>query len=252
MFPANGRRPAGFRRKEEPVLEARGLTAGYGSIPVVHDLDLSVRPGEVVALLGVNGAGKTTTVRALAGEMKPLRGEVWFNGQKTTMPLHRRAGHGMRYITEERSVFMELSVADNLRLGGQARGDCLALFPELERLLPRRAGLLSGGEQQMLTLARSLAAEPAVLLADELSLGLAPLVLERLLRAVRAAADRGSAVLLVEQHVRDALEVADRAYVLSHGRIALQGDAADLRGRIGEIEQTYLANAELAVDANER
>lgn len=231
-----------------PILEGRGLTVGYGAMPVVHDIDITIKPGEVVALLGVNGAGKTTTVRALAGELKPFSGEVWFKGEKTTAPLHKRAKDGMRYITEERSVFMGLSTADNLRLGGQERAKCLELFPELERLLGRKAGLLSGGEQQMLTLARALAGEPSVLLADELSLGLAPLVLERLLRAVRAAADRGSAVLLVEQHVRDALEVADRAYVLSHGRVVLQGDAKDLMGRIGEIEQTYLANAELKID----
>lgn len=238
------RPPAG-----EPILGARGLSVGYGAMPVVHELDLEIWPGEVVALLGVNGAGKTTTVRALAGELKPLAGEVWFKGQKTSAPLHRRARNGLRYITEERSVFMGLSTADNLRLGGQERARCLELFPELERLLGRKAGLLSGGEQQMLTLARALAARPSVLLADELSLGLAPLVLERLLRAVRSAADEGSAVLLVEQHVRDALEVADRAYVLSHGRIVLQGDANDLGSRIGEIERTYLANAEFGGDA---
>jgi branched-chain amino acid transport system ATP-binding protein len=218
-------------------------------MPVLHDINIVIRPGEVVALLGVNGAGKTTTVRTLAGELKPFGGEVWFKGEKTTAPLHRRAKEGMRYITEERSVFMGLSAADNMRLGGQERAKCLELFPELERLLGRKAGLLSGGEQQMLTLARAVAAKPTVLLADELSLGLAPLVLERLLLAVRAAADSGSAVLLVEQHVRDALDVADRAYVLSHGRIVLEGDAKDLKSRIGEIEQTYLANAELAADA---
>ncbi|WP_261569728.1 ABC transporter ATP-binding protein [Frankia gtarii] len=233
-------------RAPQARLEIRDLSVGYGPTPVVHDLNLVLRPGEVVALLGVNGAGKTTTVRALAGELRPLRGEVLFDGRRTTAPLHRRARGGLRYITEERSVFMELSVADNLRLGGGDRERCLELFPELAPLLPRRAGLLSGGEQQMLTLARALAADPRVLLADELSLGLAPLVLERLLLAVRAAADRGGAVLLVEQHVRDALEVADRAYVLSHGRVVLEGEARELRGRIGEIERTYLSNAELA------
>ncbi|MCW2529468.1 MAG: putative high-affinity branched-chain amino acid transport protein superfamily, atp bind [Pseudonocardiales bacterium] len=229
----------------KPILEARALTVGYGVMPVVHDLDITVAPGEIVALLGVNGAGKSTTVKALAGEIKPLSGEVWFNGEKTTAPLHRRARQGLRYISEERSVFMGLSAADNLRMGKTERQRCLDLFPELEKLMGRKAGLLSGGEQQMLTLARALSVSPDVLLADELSLGLAPLVLERLLLAVRAAADRGSAVLLVEQHVRDALEVADRAYVLSHGRIVLQGDAKDLKSRIGEIEQTYLAGSEL-------
>jgi branched-chain amino acid transport system ATP-binding protein len=230
----------------QTVLEGRKLTVGYTLNPVLRDIDISVGAGEVVALLGVNGAGKTTTVRALAGELKPISGEVWFKGELTTAPLHRRAKEGLRLITEERSVFMGLSVADNLRLGGQERDNCLELFPELEALLARKAGLLSGGEQQMLTLARSLAANPVVLLADELSLGLAPLVVERLLATVRAAADKGTAVLLVEQHVRNALEVADRAYVLNHGEVALEGTTADLLARIDEIEETYLATSSLA------
>jgi branched-chain amino acid transport system ATP-binding protein len=227
------------------VIEARGLSVGYGPIPVVSDLDLEVHPGEVVALLGVNGAGKTTTVRALAGELTPTAGQVWFLGAPTTVPLHQRARKGLRYITEERSVFMGLSVSDNLRLGGQPEARCLELFPELKPLLGRKAGLLSGGEQQMLTLARALGGDPAVLLIDELSLGLAPLVFERLLVAVRAAADRGTAILLVEQHVRQALEMADRAYVLNRGKVALSGTGPELMDRIDEIESTYLANAEL-------
>jgi branched-chain amino acid transport system ATP-binding protein len=228
------------------VLEARKLAAGYGSQAVVRELDITVCAGEVVALLGANGAGKTTTVRALAGELRPISGEVRYRGRPTSAPLHRRAKNGLRLITEERSVFMNLSVADNLRLGGQEQARCLELFPELNALLTRKAGLLSGGEQQMLTLARALAAGPVVLLADELSLGLAPMIVERLLAAVRSAADNGAGVLLVEQHVRNALEVADRAYVLSHGEVALSGPTAELRGRVKEIEESYLAASALA------
>jgi branched-chain amino acid transport system ATP-binding protein len=228
-----------------PILEARQMCAGYGSVEVVKDLDLVVHSGEVVALLGVNGAGKTTIVRALSGQLKPSGGQVWLKGRPTTAPLHKRVREGMRLITEDRSVFMGLTTAENLRLGGQSRDACLEVFPELERLLHRRAGLLSGGEQQMLTLARALAAQPTVLLADELSLGLAPLICVRLLAALRAAADRGAGVLLVEQRARDALGVADRAYVISNGQVAVSGSASELAGRIEEIESTYLASSEL-------
>jgi branched-chain amino acid transport system ATP-binding protein len=232
-------------RDRTPVLEAKQMSAGYGAVEVVKDLDLVVHSGEVVALLGVNGAGKTTIVRALSGQLKPSGGEVWLKGRPTTAPLHKRVREGMRLITEDRSVFMGLTTAENLRLGGQSRDACLQLFPELERLLHRRAGLLSGGEQQMLTLARALAAQPTVLLADELSLGLAPLICVRLLAALRAAADRGAGVLLVEQRARDALQVADRAYVISNGQVAVSGSASELAGRIEEIESTYLASSEL-------
>ena len=134
------------------------MCAGYGAVEVVKDLDLVVHTGEVVALLGVNGAGKTTIVRALSGQLKPSGGEVWLKGRPTTAPLHKRVREGMRLITEDRSVFMGLTTAENLRVGGQSREACLEVFPELERLLHRRAGLLSGGEQQMLALARALAA----------------------------------------------------------------------------------------------
>jgi branched-chain amino acid transport system ATP-binding protein len=225
-----------------PALEARGIAAGYGTQPVIHDVDISVRPGEVVALLGANGAGKTTTLLSLAGELPLLRGEVAIDGVVTKAPLHRRARNGLTFVTEEKSVFMGLSLRDNLLVAGVDPDRALALFPELERRMNVRGGLLSGGEQQMLTLARALARQPRVLLADELSMGLAPLVVKRLLEAVRDAADQlGAAVLLVEQHVRKALRYADRAYVMRRGRIELSGSASELRVRLGEIEDQYLS-----------
>jgi branched-chain amino acid transport system ATP-binding protein len=227
-----------------PVLECTGLVAGYSGMAVIRDLDLHVAAGEVVALIGPNGAGKTTTMLTLAGELPPLAGEVRFGGNPTKAPLSRRARHGLAFVTEERSVIMRLSAADNLRLAGVAPADAIALFPELEPLLGRNAGLLSGGEQQMLTLARALARRPTLLLADELSLGLAPLIVRRLLEAVRRAADeRGTAVLLVEQHVRQALEIADRVYVMQRGQVAISGPVDQVRGRLDEIEATYLAGA---------
>jgi branched-chain amino acid transport system ATP-binding protein len=227
-----------------PVLEARGLSAGYGPQPVIHDVDLVVRPGEVVGLLGANGAGKTTTLLTLAGELPTLAGEVRLDGAVTTAPLHRRARQGLTFVTEEKSVFMGLSTRDNLRVAQVEVEAALALFPELGRRLTVRGGLLSGGEQQMLTLARALSRKPRVLLADELSMGLAPLVVRRLLEAVTSAAhEQGTAVLLVEQHVRKALQYADRAYVMRRGRIELDGSARELLGQIGEIEDNYLTAA---------
>ena len=228
----------------ETMLEARSLCAGYGPTRVVHDLDLVVSAGEVVALLGPNGAGKTTTLLSLAGEIQPQRGEVLMAGRPVRSPTHRRARAGLGYITEERSVFMQLTVLDNLRVAGVDARVAMDLFPELQAFGRRKAGDLSGGQQQMLALARMLARQPTLLLADELSLGLAPLVVKRLLAALRAAADNHRVgVLLVEQHVRQAMAVADRVYVLSQGRVTLQGPAAEVRDRIDEVEAAYLATA---------
>jgi sulfate-transporting ATPase len=230
-------RPAGVA----PLIEAQGLVAGYGGTPAVRGLDLAVHEGEVVALLGANGAGKTTTLMALAGELTAMSGSVRWRGGDASGALHRRARQGLAFVPEERSVFMELTADENLRLGTGPVGAGVEVFPELKPLLSRRAGLLSGGEQQILTLARALAGQPALLLADELSLGLAPLVVERLLLAVRAAADAGLGVLLVEQHVARALEVADRIIVLRLGEQVFAGSPAEVAENPAILEDAYLS-----------
>jgi branched-chain amino acid transport system ATP-binding protein len=226
------------------VIATRAMCTGYAGQPVVHDLDLEVNSGEVVVLLGPNGAGKTTTMLALAGELPVISGEVLFDGQVTKAPLYRRAQAGMSYVTEERSVFKALSTRDNLRVAGIEPSDACKLFPELEKRMSVRGGLLSGGEQQMLTLARALSRKPRLLLADELSLGLAPLVVDRLLQAVRSAAkDAGCAALIVEQHAHKALQYADRAIVMRRGRVQLDLSGEEARQRIGDVEQAYLTSA---------
>ena len=225
------------------LLECRGLAAGYSGMAVVRDVDLRVEPGEVVALIGPNGAGKTTTLLTIAGELPPIAGEVSFHGVSPRAPLFRRARYGMRFVTEERSVFMALTTEENLRVAGVAPAAAVEVFPELAPLMGRTAGLLSGGEQQMLTLARAVARDPKLLLVDELSLGLAPLIVKRLLGTVRrVATEKGAGVLLVEQHVRQALQIADRVYVMQRGRIVITGTADEVGGRIDEVEATYLSD----------
>ncbi len=229
---------------DEPLLAAHGLSAGYNDQPAVHDVDLSVRPGEVLLVLGANGAGKSTTLLALAGELRPLAGEVRWNGKRIDQALHRRAAHGTALVPEERSAVRSLSVADNLRLGGVSVERAVDLFPELEQLLGRSAGLISGGEQQMLTLARALGRDPQLVLADEVTLGLAPLVVDRLLTALRGAADRGMAVVVVEQRARRALDIADHVVVLRRGRVELSGSAVELRDSFDRIERAYLTGVQ--------
>jgi branched-chain amino acid transport system ATP-binding protein len=224
----------------ETLIEARQLSAGYSRMAVVRDIDLHVDAGEVVALIGANGAGKTTTLLTLAGELSPRAGAVWFLGKPTRAAMHARCRNGLSYVTEERSVIMNMSVANNLKVAGVDPQAAFAFFPALERIMGRRAGLCSGGEQQMLSLARALARHPKVLLADELSLGLAPLVVTNLLKAVRSAANSGVGVLLVEQHVRQALAIADRVYVMQRGRIALSGSVSEVAGQLDKIEAAYL------------
>jgi len=224
------------------VLSADRISAGYHGHPIVRNLSLTVRPGEIVALLGPNGAGKTTTLLTLAGALPLLGGSIEFRGRRTSAPLYKRARHGLSLITEERSIYPSLTTLENLRVGRCSVDRARALFPELESLMRRKAGLLSGGEQQMLSLARALAREPRLLLADELSLGLAPLIVKRLHHVLRAVADEnGVGVLLVEQHVRQALSIADNAYVLRRGELVLEGAADEVAGRIELLEESYLA-----------
>jgi ABC-type branched-subunit amino acid transport system ATPase component len=225
------------------LLQTEGLVAGHGNVPVVRDLDLEVREAEIVTLLGPNGAGKTTTILTLAGELRPLGGTVRCLGLEGQPALHHRARAGLALVTDERAVFMRMTVRQNLRAFRTAAAVLIELFPELEPHLDRPVALLSGGQQQMLALGLALSQKPKVILVDELSMGLAPIIVDRLFAALRAAADEGAGVLLVEQHVHKAMTIADRVYVMDRGRISITGDADQLRHRVDEIQSSYLAAA---------
>lgn len=226
----------------ETVIHMVGVNAGYNGQPVITGIDLDVHAGEMYGLFGANGAGKTTTLMTIAGVVSPFAGTLELAGKKHPGSLYKAAKReGLALLTDDRGIFSPLSVRDNLRLGRGSVEKAVGFFPELEEHLDRRAGLLSGGQQQMLALARILAAEPKVILADELSLGLAPLIVKRLITALRHAADNGAAVLLVEQHVPVALAAVDRACVLVRGRIELEDSAEALREHPERIMDLYLA-----------
>ena len=234
-------RPSGG--DEGVLIAARNLAVGYYDHPVVQGIDFDVRPGEVVALLGANRAGKTTTLLTLAGAIQPVEGEVYWLNELVSkrIPLSTRAKQGLGFLPEERSVFRQLTVMENLRVDRACDIDlALTLFPELRDLRKRRAGLLSGGEQQMLGLARALARHPKVLLIDEMSLGLAPLIVTRLMDVLRQAADEhGLGVILVEQHVQEALRISDSVCVIAGARMTLSGPVAEVGHR---VEEAFLAD----------
>jgi branched-chain amino acid transport system ATP-binding protein len=230
------------------LLEIEGMVAGYGGSRVLHDVDLSVRAGEIVAVLGSNGAGKSTLLQVIAGGVHPEAGTVRFDGESIDRrSVHQRARAGIGFVPSDRGLFPSLTVRENLRVRTRDRTAirrAVELFPRLELLMDRRAGVLSGGEQQMLALAAVLAMRPRLLLIDEMSMGLAPLVVRSLLPVIRTAAERdGVGVLLVEQHAPAAVEVSDRVLVLSRGRIVHDAPSAEVRDDPAQLTALYLQEA---------
>ena len=232
------------------MLEVRGLKVSYGGINAVKGIDLDVQDGELVTLIGCNGAGKTTTLKALSGLIKPSAGQVRYNGKDiTAQPSHRLVRQGLALVPEGRGVFGRLTVDENLAMGAYSRRDrtgiaadrerILGWFPRLAERRAQLAGTLSGGEQQMLAIGRALMSRPALLLLDEPSMGLAPLMVHKIFEAIRAVAAEGVTLLLVEQNAKLALEICHRGYVMESGVIALADSARALLTN-PQVRQAYL------------
>ena len=238
-----------------PVLTALHITAGYGAAPVLDNLSFDVRAGEMVALIGANGAGKSTTMRVVSGLLKLSGGEIVLDNKRIEdLEAHRIAASGLALVPEGRQVFPDLSVLDNLALGANTRPDAdvkaeieqvLNRFPRLRERMHSRAGLLSGGEQQMLAIARGLMAKPRIILLDEPSLGLAPGMINELFDILAELRDAGVTILLVDQMAALALTVADRGYLLESGRI-MRADSAAALAADPELEAAYLGRAQAA------
>ncbi len=232
------------------LLELRNISSGYGRVQILWDVSLQLEPGKLTALVGSNGAGKTTLLRTAVGLLKPWQGSVFFDGRDVTrLSPHARAAQGLVLVPEGRQLFTEMTVYENLEMGAfrkEARAHfrrnlewVYELFPILKKRSHQRAGTLSGGEQQMLAVARALMAQPRVLMLDELSLGLAPLLVLNLFEVLQKLRAEGLTMLLVEQNVQMALAVSDYAYVLANGRIEMQGPSRELR-EDKHIRQAYL------------
>ncbi|MDA2966354.1 MAG: ABC transporter ATP-binding protein [Actinomycetota bacterium] len=231
------------------LLQVNSLTTGHNGVAVVHDVNLMVESGEVVALLGANGAGKTTLLHTIAGLLPAINGTVFLNDRLVTgLSTHQIVRQGLSLLPENRGIFYQLTVAENLRLykrqGGAVKvEEVFEYFPALKPLVERKAGLLSGGEQQMLSLGCRFIADPKLMLIDEMSMGLAPIIFQRMLPVLtQFAADRGVGVLLVEQHVHLALKSSSRAYVLNRGELTFSGTANALQNQRQFLESNYMGS----------
>jgi branched-chain amino acid transport system ATP-binding protein len=221
------------------LLEIRDITSGYGEVQILWGTSIELEEGKLTSLVGANGAGKTTTMRTVMGQLKPWSGSVWFNGQDiSSLPAHAKAEMGVVLVPEGRQLFTDMSVEENLEMGASPRRardhiqKNLALvyemFPRLKERSVQKAGTMSGGEQQMLAVARGIMANPIVLMIDELSLGLAPVLVLDLFQSLKLLKEQGLTMMLVEQNVQMALAVSDYAFVMAHGKVELQGPSREL------------------------